>query len=339
MKTQILSALVLTGALVAFPGLASAQDAEAKTEAKKVTLKLAMEKGAKLAYETRTKSTTNISGQMPMEITGEDRRQMTYEVTSVADDGATKFKATFGRITGGYSHPMMGETTWDSADPSTQADPMSKAATIMSSKSVNASLDAEGKFTAVEGTPEALGAYAQKLDSDPQLAQLKEQLTDKGQLQSLQGTQLPLPKDAVAVGDSWTETRSVDMGPWTFEMTYTYELEKVEGDLAHLRVKGEGKLTETREVQPGMPPPEMTVNSCLTKGTAQVSLKDGMPRELAITDEHDMVMSMMGMEFPMTISSSRFTKSVDPESIEEKLKVGDEGEEAEKADPDAPAPK
>lgn len=274
--------------------LAAGQSATAQ---EKYTLKNAYPPGQyELVMSSDMDMTVEMSGaKMPMKV-----KQTQYMMIDAAEknaDGTQKIVMEITRIVMSQKVSLM-NIEYDSADPDSIKSPM-KAAGVVVGLKVTTLLDKEGVPIKVEGMDE----FFEKLANDPDYPKpvaemLRKQMTDESMTQSLDMAREMVPKEPVAVGETWkTEGNSEIpmLGKAKTNLENTLKEIKTENGRKYAVIASKSLIhsEEPREMEV-MPGTKMTFSSVDINGetTVLLDMESGFAKSSAIDMEIAMEMSM-----------------------------------------------
>jgi Family of unknown function (DUF6263) len=247
----------LFAALVVFVGLSTAalgQDKDKKADEKKtdekskakVLLAWKLEKG-KTFWQKMTTKTDQTMKVMNQEVKQTQTQTFYFSFTPTEEkDNTWTIKQ---KIEGVQMEINIGGTTinYDSIKPETTTNPLGEffKALVGSEFTLTVAMpkDKEPNVTKIEGRDD----FVKKLsNANPQMQPLLNQiLSEKALLEMAQPTFAALPNKEVAVGDTWTRTSTLDMGPiGKYETTYKYTYDGKEGKDDKIKVETTLKYKE-----------------------------------------------------------------------------------------------
>lgn len=213
-------------------------------EGEKVPLTLHLTKGATAEFEqTSITSQTMTREGAPMQNSVEAHRALTVTVASVAADGGGTIDVKFGRIHGSAASPMGTfefdtEKAADPADPTAQfTAPFSKPLTVLSGKTVTASVAKDGKVSDVKGS-EALAEEAAA--GNPMAKRMAQQFLSATAVRGyVTWVFTKMPEKPVGVGDTWTDQITQDPQDGVkMTVDLTFKVTAMDADAVSVSVDG-----------------------------------------------------------------------------------------------------
>ena len=214
-----------------------------------VTLRYHWTKGDALTYKMLILTTSQVSG---MQGRGDVKLQQTMTqmlkiaVDDVAADGTATLKQTFDSVRMEMDGPM-GKFVYDTASPSTSANPMAqsmgKVLGAMVGETITVVQAPDGTVRRVEGASRIMDKIVKTLPSDPSasaLAQaLKTSLSDDALKATLEQSFTKLPPGSVKPGDRWNGGMSMGnemVGKISGAVDFTLKALEGSGDAALARI-------------------------------------------------------------------------------------------------------
>jgi hypothetical protein len=299
-------------AVICFAG----QDANAPSD--KIDLKLRLKAGE--SHEMKMAQTQDITQAMNGQETKIKQSQemvMGLDCLSVDANGVMDVQMTYKSMKMVIDGPM-GHMEFDSANPK-PVDPnrpdqqmMAAMVSAMAGCKFQMKVKPTGETYDVHGIKEMLGAVKEKISSGPQtqgVDKFIDKMFDEKQLKELTGDMMGVfPAEAVAVGDTWYNTKSIKfIMPIDIDTTYMFKQRK--DGIAYIDAVAKmdmGDSSKPLEIDPNNKV-SMQISGTMN-ATSEVEEKTGLTRKSNITMNFSGVMRReanqqmpQGMTMPMTI--------------------------------------
>lgn len=284
-------AVMIVAALVSSATLA-AQD---------VALRYRWTKGEEVRYRTTTQTDMQMSG-LPgmgdMNVTMTMVQVNKFVVDDVAADGSATLRNTYESIKMSMNVPMMGDVTYDSANPSASAgnpmsDALAKTVGAMSGETITMVVAANGKVGKIDGLAKVIEkakAGAAASGASMGLGNMDAMMTEEGQRSSIEQMFSPLPEKPIKVGETWkNEYKIPGAAGATQNVSVNYTLKGQENALA--RVVSTGS-TKSSGAPAAMGPMTVTIGDGTSQGETLFDVKAGRMRKATGTMSVPMSMRM-----------------------------------------------
>lgn len=293
----------------------------ADPEAKKITLRLNLEKGQSYQVENRVEQEI-VQTIMGTENTIEQRMGYfyDYEVQDLVE-GNYDIQVTYTDIL--FEQTAQGMTTsYDSRDTASDVPMGAQAQASLVGESFRMTMTPEGRISTLSG----MDAIIEKIAGDMQMpgvpaeqmrAQLESQMGDEAMRSNMSETMAIYPDGPVRKGDSWTRKGTV-RSQITLDLVSTYTLDRVSDGKAYVSVDGELSTNEDAEPTEMMGMTMVYDLGGTQKGTMVIDVETGLTLESNLTQLISGQITASGgqmgnqtMEIPMRLESNITTKMME----------------------------
>ena len=284
-------AFMIVAALVSSATLA-AQD---------VALRYRWTKGEEVRYRTTTQTDMQMSG-LPgmgdMNITMTMVQVNKMVVDAVEADGSVTLRNTYESIKMSMNVPMMGEVTYDSANPTASAgnpisDGLAKTVGAMAGETITMVVAANGKVGKIDGLAKVIEkakAGASASGAAMGLGNMDALMTEEGQRATIEQTFSLLPDKPIKVGDGWKNEYKIPGAAGAAQnVSVNYTLKGQEAAMA--RVVSTGS-TKSSGPPAAMGPMTVTIGDGTSQGEMLFDVKAGRLRKATGTLSLPMSMRM-----------------------------------------------
>ena len=284
-------AFMIVAALVSSATLA-AQD---------VALRYRWTKGEEVRYRTTTQTDMQMSG-LPgmgdMNVTMTMVQVNKFVVDDVAADGAATLRNTYESIKLSMNVPMMGDVTYDSANPSASAgnpmsDALAKTVGAMAGETITMVVAANGKVGKIDGLAkvvEKAKAGASTSGAAMGLGNMDAMMSEEGQRSAIEQMFSLLPEKPIKVGEGWKNEYNIPGAAGAAQnVSVAYTLKGQENALA--RVVSTGS-TKSSGPPAAMGPMTVTIGDGTSQSEMLFDVKAGRMRKATGTMSVPMSMRM-----------------------------------------------
>ncbi len=305
--TRITLALTtFTAALVGAAALSRAEDPPTKAE---IALVAAPGKPVHFVFTHETAQKLPLMGET-VDSTASGTTEFSVEIKERAADGTATGVVRFGRMTGAFSNPLLGEKSFDSAEaaPADEMDQLMSAAVIgLAYSEFAVTFDSGGAITKVEGIAAARETATKRLAAEG-LAKtaLTTSISEKA-VQEHVGWALvatPLPAGTITAGQSWDDSDTVPSTARGTTIKTKQKLSVKSIDAERITVTGTGTLDVTASMRGGAP----TIKETSCASEVEISRADGLPA--AATISLSMSAELSENRGPMSQTTKASTKRV-----------------------------
>jgi hypothetical protein len=305
--------------------LASAAPAHAQG----VTLRYRWTKGESLTYRMVQQTVSTITGMPGMtEVKLEQTMSQVLKITAedVAADGTATLRQTFESVKMEMNGPM-GRVSYDTAAPSSIANPMVQAMRQILTGMVGAPITIvqapDGSVRKVEGATKMMDQITKGAASDPVAAAAAESmrvaLSDEALQATLEQSFSKLPAAAVQPGETWQARLAMGnetIGRVTGDVKFTLKAVEGAGDAATAQIAVE--LTVKQDVAPPPAANGMTVKMAEGKGTGDIAfdLAKGRIVKSSMKTDTPSTMTMQGPDGNMATLQNKTMATVTMELVQ-----------------------
>lgn len=231
--------------VVVLSGLTLTVRAETPKAGEKISLKLNVAKGDKKSFVTTQKINNQISaGGQSIALKTDMTINTNLEVKDVAADGVATMEIIHKRVQLTATGPV--DMKYDSDDESTADNLLAKQVEGLAGNAVSVKFDRQAKATDLKAVDNAT--------ISPRLKESVEQMLSS------------LPKDPVAVGDTWEEEYEIKSSPeMPMKVSGKYTLKEVRDGVAYLKYNA--KITSTADLKGSI------------EADAEIDQKTGLPKK------------------------------------------------------------
>ncbi len=256
--------------------------------AQDVTLRYRWTKGEEVRYRTTQQTDMQMSG-LPgmgdMNITMTMTQVNKFVVDAVTADGSATLRNTYESVKVAMNVPMMGEVTFDSANPAASAgNPISEALAktmgAMAGETITMEVAANGKVGKVDGLArvvEKIKSGASAAGAQMGLGSMDQYMSEDGLRSTIDQTFSLLPDKAVKVGETWKNEYKIPASAGaaqTVSVNMTFKAQ--EGGVA--RIASTGATKASGPAAP-MGPMTVTVGDGTSQGEMLFDVKAGRVRK------------------------------------------------------------
>jgi Family of unknown function (DUF6263) len=294
-----------------------------------VTLKYRWTKGESLTYRMGQQTATTVTG-MPgiSEVKLEQNMTIVLRITveDVAADGTATLRQTFESVKMEMNGPM-GRVSYDTAAPSSIANPMVQAMRQIFTGMVGASITivqaADGSVRKVEGATKVMDQITKSAQSDPAAAAaaqgMKSILSDEAVQATLEQSFSKLPAAAVQPGETWQAQLAMGnetVGRVAGDVKFTLKAVEGAGEAAVAQIAV--ALTVTQDVAPPPAANGMIVKMGEGKGTGDIAFDVAKGRIVKSSMKTDTpsTMTMQGPDGNMATLQSKATTTMTMELVQ-----------------------
>ena len=269
--------------------------------AQDVTLRYRWTKGEEVRYRSTQQTDMQMSG-LPgmgdMNITMTMVQVNKFVVDAVAADGSATLRNTYESIKISMNVPMMGEVTFDSANPAASSgnpisESLAKTMGAMAGETITMEVAPTGKVGKVDGLArvvEKIKAGASAASAQMGLGGMDAYMSEEGLRSTIDQTFSLLPDKPVKVGETWKNDYKIPAAAGAAQTVSTsLTLKAQEGATA--RVVSTGTTTATGPAAP-MGPMTVTVGEGTSQGEMLFDVKAGRVRKATGTLSVPMSMRM-----------------------------------------------
>jgi len=265
-----------------------------------VNLKMNLQPGSKYAYvmDMKTNMEQSAMGQT-MKTENNVLMESTYEVAT-GEGSDKKLIISYDRIAMSLKNPMM-NMEYDSKEGG-KKDSMLNAMSLILNKPFTITISEKGEIKKIEGIDNIINSIGNTgTQEDEMLRRQVASTLNDSVIRSMMRQSLDIyPDKAVKIGDTWTKTMPITMGPVPIKMDNTYKLISITGDTAHLNINSKISSNGT-SIQQGGQEIKVDLNGD-AKGTIDVEVATGLVIDSKIKQSIKGEMSAMAMKMPMSVT-------------------------------------